>query len=594
MSGWKSFFELKWNDVFGDSRILDSSVTQIYDLLTVQQTPRNIIAFINEFATLRSIVDEKVADKYIALYIFGKSKIEEDPLGEILKPTYLQGLDFMYQFDEEMKRCISAIYFQLPVEYAMDIVFTQQLTTDLNNQNSQLLLKLKESPKLFAILEHSIAEVTNVGRATMTMEVVFGTEENPKIKAAWEALYYKEFGSLKDDSSFAYSKYHKILLSHIGEKENYFKKLAYSYRKKLGNDDFGIKEYIKAIDNFVGIEGLSPYELLMNDYKDVSAEQFVELVFNTRGNYKNYGLNIDDDLLDKYISEYKEELLREFDVYPIICDDYTLPTYIEAIKKKVKAHASQIQEFTYLIDRLKEVCKKIEPINISDYLSDTILDQAANNVQKSNPNFLVELCAMRLSRFDNYRPQRVNYNFDSNLNSTDDNFAKEIAKRIEYYTTYGEILKQLSTSKHNGVILKRVAMELTLNRYGSSRLELHDTLKIYESILANSGITPEQLLRKLNDWKDYLSSINMKNIHDLPLKFFEDAQTVNNELTSHCLSVANEYMSSLTQAQWKESMASKDLILTYTVYTIRNIYRISTMRSRKYKKTMWLVVMNVQ
>lgn len=565
MSGWKTFFKCKWEEAFGDKYVLDSAVTQIYDLLTVQQTPRNIIAFINEFATIRSVVDENVADKYIALYIFGKNKIADNPLEEILNPKYLRGLDFMYQHDEEMKKSISAIYFQLPVESAMDIVFSQQITSDLNNQESQLLMKLKDSPKLFAILEHSIAGVTNIGRAVMTMDEVFGANNNQKLKEAWENLYYKEIANFTDKTASPYLKYHKVLLSHIDEKEMYFNKLVNSYRANLGKGNFGIKEYTKAIYDFVGIDGLSPYRLLRKNIKNVSAEQFVELVVLKKDTYKNYGLNVDEDKLDKCISEYNEEQLKDFDIYPIIRDDYELSKYIDSIKGKVKAHASQIQEFTYLIDRLKEVCETILPININEYLSDNVLDQTAYNIKNSNPDFIVELCAMRLSRFDCYHSQRSLYNFDAKLDSTDNTFAEDIANRIEYYTDYGEILKQLGSFPHKE-LLKTVALKLTTNSYRVSRVALYETLRKYDVILKNSNITSELLMNKLNDAKEQLSDITVKNIHGLPLIFFKDAQTVNNELTSHCLSVAYEYMKSLTQKQWKDSLEAKGF--NYKLYTI--------------------------
>lgn len=575
MSGWKNFFECKWREVFGDNRTLDSAVTQIYDLLTVQQTPRNIIAFINEFATIRNVVDANVADKYIALYIFGKNKIAENPLSEILEPTYLRSLDFMYQHDEEMKKCISAIYFQLPVENAMDVVFTQQVTNDLNNHESQLLEKLKDSSKVYAILEHSIAGVTSIGKAVMTMEEVFGSENNQKIQEAWENLYHKELEYIEGKTSIPYVKYHKVLLSHIEEKKNYFGKLAQLYCENLGEGGFGIKEYIKAIDNFADIDGFDPYDYLLDYSEEIEAEKIVELVKQTKEDYNNYGLYTDEGKLDDVLTKYDEDQLRDFDIYPILCENYELPQYVNAIKGKVKAHASQIQNFTYLIDRLKEVCKKDRPIKIEDYLSDTILDQTANNIKNSNPDFLVELCAMRLSRFDNYHVQRVIYNFDTQLNSTDENFAEKIASRIENYTDYGEILKQLCTYSHKE-LLKRVALKLTTNSYGVSRLDIHDTLSRYDTILTNSEITSEQLLNRLNDWKKHLSAITLKNINKLPLRLFKDAQNYQNELTLHCLSVANGYMKSLTQEQWNESMKSNNfdfkLYCTYHSEFLQNFY----------------------
>ena len=58
MSGWKQYMADKWKDAFGKDKGIDIAVTQIYDALNTRHTPRNIIAFINEIATVKMTMQE--------------------------------------------------------------------------------------------------------------------------------------------------------------------------------------------------------------------------------------------------------------------------------------------------------------------------------------------------------------------------------------------------------------------------------------------------------------------------------------------------------------------------------------------------------
>lgn len=53
LSDWKGYFECQWKAAFGDDTIVDNAVLQVYDLLTKEHTPRKIMAFVNEFVTIK-------------------------------------------------------------------------------------------------------------------------------------------------------------------------------------------------------------------------------------------------------------------------------------------------------------------------------------------------------------------------------------------------------------------------------------------------------------------------------------------------------------------------------------------------------------
>lgn len=60
LTGWMHYFCDRWKDAFGEDSKVDNGVLQIYDMLTKEHSPRKIIAFINQFVTIRNLCDESI------------------------------------------------------------------------------------------------------------------------------------------------------------------------------------------------------------------------------------------------------------------------------------------------------------------------------------------------------------------------------------------------------------------------------------------------------------------------------------------------------------------------------------------------------
>ena len=223
LSGWKKYFIDKWKEAFGENEIPDDSVIQIYDLLTKEQTPRKILAFINDFVSIKQIADEKILDKYIALFIIGKEYIVENPLTEIITPSYLSSLEFMYKNDSKMQESISALYYQLPLENAIDIVFTKRFSDELNSNQVDSLRTMKGNDKYWDILYRSIISVVNIENATTALDKTFNGDKSDKIQKLWNALSNKF--DLNISSIENYEIHNKILLSNTENKQYFFDRM---------------------------------------------------------------------------------------------------------------------------------------------------------------------------------------------------------------------------------------------------------------------------------------------------------------------------------------------------------------------------------
>ena len=228
----------------------------VYDMMTKEHTPRKIVAFINEFVTIKNIADENIPDKYIALFIFGRPKIATDPIKEILTPTYLGALGFMFKDDKQLPSIMSSLYYQLPQNEAVDVVYTRQFARELDENNLDSVKTMKESGinRFNAIMERALSEVTNTGNATLAMDSLFGGEINTTIQNFWNTLYQKDKEKRGEITKFA--TYHRVLMAKITDKSGYFRDLITGYHNSF-DAETSVKDYMNGIDELGGVEGLT-------------------------------------------------------------------------------------------------------------------------------------------------------------------------------------------------------------------------------------------------------------------------------------------------------------------------------------------------
>ena len=108
------------------------------------------------------------------MFVFGKEDIENNPISGLLTPTYMKGVKFEYDNDPNTIKYLSALYYQLPVNKALDVVFTKEATDALNSGDGQRLNDIMEHIDLSTILSNAVLKVTDVEKATKALADVYG------------------------------------------------------------------------------------------------------------------------------------------------------------------------------------------------------------------------------------------------------------------------------------------------------------------------------------------------------------------------------------------------------------------------------------
>lgn len=410
------------------------------ELLENDKTPRKIIAFVNECVTIKQLVED-VPDQYIALFSFVKEKISNDT-HSLLRSSYLpKEVQFLYDNDQNLVKYMSALYYQLPVESAMDIVFTDTYTQAMNNNDTEVFDNVNDDRKLIEILENSITDVLNIPNAIKTVNVI-KISDNEK-DTLWATLYKKQS---KSPLSKKYDESQRILLKHIKQecKKEYVAKLLSGYQSNNtkstangdGNDStWNTKEYIHAIDEILAEEPDITKEYLKNSNIIVAPEYFIELVQEKKENYAIYGLKCERNALCKYLEELDTDKLSNINIVPYIKNAYNLDDFKQHIETKIKETGNNSQKQEIYFNKYKEL---VDKVHVKDLLDDSTLYNLFL-APSTSENFKNDLLAMRISRGNSYNSSYRGA-FISSLSDDEESHVNGLVNVITEYLDYGDIL----------------------------------------------------------------------------------------------------------------------------------------------------------
>lgn len=535
MTNWQKYFTDKWHEAFGTN--VDNSVLQIYDLLSKNQTPRKIIAFINEFVEIKLLFENSIPDKYIALFIFGKTEIQKNPSTEILNPSYLWALDFLYKDDEQLPKYISALYYQLSPENALDIIYSEKIKEALDNKNADEILGIKKLSIFYNLLQNAITRISNIPNAIMALDKCFSEETDAEQQRIWDCVYKKV---TKAEDSL--QEYQKVLVQKISYKNSYLEKIIHDF---YSTQNFSTIEYYKSIKKLSDLPGIDLDKYLYE--KEVEPQDYIAFVEEAKDSYENFKIKCPSKMLDDYLSTLNIEQLRSLSALQFVKYQYAgLPKYMDSLKKLVDQNTVDKQNMAILFERLKEIQRPIEkkiPDNILYFL-----------FQKSKPeeDFYYDLICMRFARGTSLSSSNDSL-FNSAFNNQDEETVTKISERLEYYATYGNILINLKTMAKYP-LYKTCAKKLTEEKFGQSTANIEELLKNYRDIKTNLDINADILINRFNGWAKFAKTdVTIDNISQVPVDFFEDAKTIKNDLTSHCKKIANEYLAQKqNDDEWKE------------------------------------------
>ena len=561
LSNWKGYLSAQWKEAFGGGLSPEHSITQIYDLLTESKTPREIIAFINDCVTTSETCSASIPDEYIALFVIGRHKINESPQKELLELSFLEPLAYKYR-NEKTQKYLSALYYQLPPEEVLDIVYTDQLRRELEKGETTLLKSLVGQPILPSLLENAIVAVTNIENTTLAFSQVEADakEKEEQDKSIpinfWEQLLMKA----PEEKEECPKQYQIELLKHTSEEraKRYLRDVitsiysqSYGYISKSGAPDpkiFDAPKFHNKITRLQeGIEEhpyLNPIELLHEVV--TTPERFVSFVQQAQEKYEDYKVSCPIEEVDTYLSEMAIEKLKDlhFTRYLSGKEKVKLRSFFETLRDQIKDSNStdeaSIQLHQWVDLGIRDITSKGDSL-----MSDNLIQRLYEDADEGS---FLEHCLICI--YISRGKARTIPAMEDILREENEELSKEIAQKyIQIFVTYEDLLL-MHSEMGEYPLYRGIVRTLITNKLGK-HLSVEKVLPQYKEISQTIGVREAELLTEWNHHPK--NGITEETTQRIPVEFFrEDTEAQHLELVSHCKQVAVEDLRSIELVDWKD------------------------------------------
>jgi len=565
LSDYNSFFKIKWENALGS--IIDngqySRVFQIFDMCSLNITPRNIITFINEFVITKQIFKNTIPDEYIALFIMHKDSILKNPTEKIIELDFLGKLESLYKDNEETSKYLAALAFQIEPERALDIVYKHSLKRALNNGSSVDIENISNSKIFFTLLIPLLPELENIDNAIICLDHVSGKmEANPILKThVWNDIFkltMKNIDVLPVDNNKVLS-YQLALVRNLSE--NNIEKYLSEYFQK-----FSIDGNFSTSIGFFNIENVFREELakrsididnilLLLPTKEISPEEYLKLVNYAKEKYEDVNLVCPLNELDVFLMSKKITELSTLDFIKYLSEKSELKGYKKQLNNLYTQYSNDYTNLPIIIERLKDIDEIIDATK----LQPSTITNMYNNAIQLKSEFIYDLIAMRLSV-----PQFQDASFNNifieyiNNNEQENDLVKKTANVIQNYLDFGNLL--LNIKLMNIYPLYVNIIHYLLKTKSRKRAHIVPVLQNFDMICAKANIDPQLLINNLSSWLQRLLENDKKyKINEtFSLFFIKECIKSDTELAKYCIERIKKHLDNFTKDEWKQSIVKND------------------------------------
>lgn len=547
ITDYQKLFDNLYSQAFGETE--EKSKETIYRILRLEKpnaTIREMIEFINSLVALKQIWKEEIDLLYCAIFKLKEHEIVNNPIEEhvfgdqhgethietqnitieeeILSGYYLgDNLKYIIPNDETLQTNISALVYGVSKDLAKQIPMIKYIDSCFED-NSNDINKYSQSSKFVDILQTNIqdadkAKTDNIIKSLSKLNIEsLSASDKTKISILWDELTKRKEDQKLSQQEFDDS--YQSLLLYVNDKENLLARLCerlQSFGKEENVDFSGANYYnaLKSIQDFISGNniGIDITHYLTEIEKD--PKTFVDYVQAAKDDYKLFKLSTDNSKLNDYFFN-DDKNIEALSILEFIKDDsrYNFDGLKQKIEAIIPTSELTIANFKKIFDAYKSISDD-KPLKVQ--LTPSQRNQIWTNFSsKVGPDEYLEIAAIQLV-------QNVNIGKDFT-----DKQIEYIAKQIDYYGNYGDLL--INSNNQN---LNKVLKYMTENKLGC-KLSLDKVLPRFFEIKNKIGVTEEALLIQLNRWRKYKDGITKDNILKIiPADLYPFTKETANDLTKH-------------------------------------------------------------
>lgn len=558
ITDYKGIFRKLFEEAFGNTKNQDENIiNRLYRLQHNEANIRDIIIFINRLVSLYKVRHDDVDIVSMAVYQLYKDAIHKDnnEIKQILSGEYLGIASNIIQNNEKLKAEVSALAYGVDIANAKQIPLTGYINNCIDKLEGYNINEYAETDGNFDTILTEVYTNTDTAKLAAMIEVLNGlVKNNPTINEIWENL--ASLQKKQSISTLEFPNVYKILLVHVSDetKKQIVDKLCNSWRV---SKEFSGSKYVRCINQLKTIDGIAKYIKLPS--KEVSPEVFIEAVKEAKEMYQDYNLQIQPDILDKYLSEIQLNEFNGFEVVNILikssfCDFSLLK---ETIKSAITNELIEANNAGQIFNTYRCLFSNDKPLE--KLPSSSFINTLRTNLENTN----------KTTQNDGYIDTLSIYIAQNGSINIDDSLVASIAENIEYYADESDLIYK--NQSWNNSTLNKVISYMIKHGIGVY-LNIFTIMPQYEDIKSRYNVTDEELLDFINKW-DVKDLIN-KTITDLPkLKTLNPNSNIY-DITS---TIKNDFTDLINQTAIKIlllSVKETDLINTIGNYSNDYCHRI--------------------
>lgn len=457
LSDWKKFFKLKFKEAF--ENIIDDNdidfISSLYELITDvnNKRPRDLITFINNLVSLYLQHNGLIDIKYLALFVLRKKEIMDNPLISIAGKHFLKDEKYMFQEESEIEENLAAIVFNVDKEKSSEVLLTNSIDDIFFKANFEALKEVKKHSEFRTYFGNTVNK-SNFSNSRPENTAKIFEEVKDVVSAHALKSYWERFGNNIDKrqkSEFVeLLDWHKSIIKNTSNKtaKELADKIAYETQSEFENSSKSSPYYytIYNLVKYLNSEA-KKFKPAINKVKFPPSD-FVEYIDDLNKTFKDgictysdMKIFADSDELNEYFIDHANGMVEELYTYLHVIKYLKSSDSSFKFNKLQNSIDSQLTSVSHTdaeeISKLIEINKVLKGKNklklIPEATGTNFLNR--NGAKIDDPYF--DIVANQIAHLMNVGPQSPT--FTKELSKTDN--ASTIAQIIQYYVSYGDLLK---------------------------------------------------------------------------------------------------------------------------------------------------------
>tara|TARA_B110000908_G_scaffold171714_1_gene235438 strand:- start:853 stop:4182 length:3330 start_codon:yes stop_codon:yes gene_type:complete len=482
LSDWKKFFELKFKEAFHEI-INDNDIdfiSSLYELITDvnNKRPRDLITFINNLVSLYLQHNSSIDIKYLALFILRKKEILDNPLISIAGKHFLKEEKHMFQAESELEENLAAIVYNVDKEKSSEVLLTNSIDDIFFKANFEALKDVKMHSEFKTYFGNTVNK-SNFSNSRPENTAKIFEEVKDVVSAHALKSYWERFANNIDkrprEEFVKLLEWHKSIIKNTSRNtaKSLADKIVYESQSEFEKSTDSSQYYntIYSLFKFLNNES-KKFKPAINKVK-FAPNDFVEYINDLNKlfkegvcTYSDMKIYADSDELNEYFISHENGVIEELYSYLHVIK------YLKATDSSFKFNKIQETVDAQLKSVAYNDAKKISKlININKVLNgkkglklipESIGTNFLNHVGAKIDEPYFDIIANQIGHLMTTAPQSTV--FTKELNKTEN--ALKIAEVIQYYVSYGDLLKIVIDKGRVHPLVNEIINVLTSEYYG--------------------------------------------------------------------------------------------------------------------------------